>query len=72
MVNPHARIICEVAVGQNVGQLGQKCFSEPYVRAVISIKILDPRPGVREPGTGYFFRSMTVCITLMIIASLHI
>ncbi|GES94308.1 hypothetical protein GLOIN_2v1734790 [Rhizophagus clarus] len=60
--NPCARIMCEVAIGQNVGQLGQKCFTwmvEPYIRAVISIKILDPRPGVREPGTGYFFRSMT-------------
>ena len=70
--------MCEVTVGQSVGQLGQKCFTwmiEPYVRAVISIKILDPRPGVREPGTRYFFRSMTVCLTYfysMIIASLHI
>ncbi len=70
--------MCEVAVGQSVGQLGQKCFTwmvEPYIRAVISIKILEPRPGVQEPGTGYFFRSMTVCITYfysMIIASLHI
>ncbi|CAG8741782.1 1718_t:CDS:2, partial [Funneliformis mosseae] len=52
----------DVAVGQGIGQLGRKCSTwmlEPYVRAVISIKILVPRPGVQEPGTGYLFRSMT-------------
>jgi hypothetical protein len=55
--------MCEVAVGQNVGQLGQKCLTwmqQQYVRAAVSIKILDPRLNVREPGTGYFFRTMTV------------
>jgi hypothetical protein len=55
--------MCEVVVGQNVGKLGQKCLTwmrEPYVRAVISIKILEPRQNVREPETGYFFRTMTV------------
>ncbi|CAG8495003.1 3682_t:CDS:2 [Dentiscutata heterogama] len=60
--NPHARIICEVAVGQSVGYLKQKCLTwmrEQYVRAVSSIKILKPRPGIREPTTGYFYRTMT-------------
>ncbi|GBB87935.1 hypothetical protein RclHR1_14420006 [Rhizophagus clarus] len=60
--NSHARIMCEVAVGQDVSRLGQKCLSwmqEPYVRAVISIKILDPRLNMREPTTGYFYRTMT-------------
>jgi len=60
--NPHARIMCEVAVGQNVGQLGQKCLTwmrEPYVRAVVSIKVLEPRQTIREPTTGYFYRTMT-------------
>ncbi|CAG8580803.1 5485_t:CDS:2 [Paraglomus brasilianum] len=28
-------------------------------RAVIGIKILDPRPNIRELGTGYFYRTMT-------------
>ncbi|CAG8771431.1 22438_t:CDS:2, partial [Cetraspora pellucida] len=44
--NSHARVICEVAIGQSIGRLKQKCFTwmqEQYVRAVISIKILDPR-----------------------------
>ncbi|RIB08822.1 hypothetical protein C2G38_2044831 [Gigaspora rosea] len=60
--NPHARIICEVGVGQSVGYLKQKCESwmrEQYVRAVVSIKILKPRSGIREPATGYFYRTMT-------------
>ncbi|GBC10205.1 hypothetical protein RclHR1_09430006 [Rhizophagus clarus] len=60
--NPHARIMCEIAVGPNVGDLKRKCESwmrEQYVRAVVSIKISEPRQGVREPGTGYFFRTMT-------------
>ncbi|RGB36587.1 hypothetical protein C1646_741676 [Rhizophagus diaphanus] len=60
--NPHARIMCEIAVGQSTGELKQKCRSwmrEPYVRAVVGIKILEPRLGVREPVTGYFFRTMT-------------
>ncbi|CAG8531845.1 8373_t:CDS:2, partial [Cetraspora pellucida] len=65
--NPHARVICEVAIGQSVGHLRQKSFTwmqEQYVRAVISIKILDPRRGIREPTTGYFYRSMIVCAKL--------
>ncbi|CAG8785687.1 41253_t:CDS:2 [Gigaspora margarita] len=60
--NQHARIICEIAVGQSVGYLKQKCLSwmhEQYVRAVVSIKIVKPRPGIREPTTGYFYRTMT-------------
>ncbi|RHZ57867.1 hypothetical protein Glove_382g29 [Diversispora epigaea] len=60
--HPHARIVCEVAVGQNVGRLKKRCLTwmlQEYVRAVISIKILDPRPGIREPRTGYFYRIMT-------------
>ncbi|PKC16983.1 hypothetical protein RhiirA5_347027 [Rhizophagus irregularis] len=60
--NPHARIMCEVAVGQSVGELGRKCLSwmrEPYVRAVISIKILEPRLNMQEPTTGYYYRTMT-------------
>ncbi|CAG8583359.1 17626_t:CDS:2, partial [Acaulospora colombiana] len=60
--NPHARIICEVAVGQSVGRLRQQCLTwmqEQYVRAVVSIKILEPRPGIQEPVTGYFYRTMT-------------
>ncbi|CAG8535430.1 6120_t:CDS:2 [Rhizophagus irregularis] len=60
--NPHARIMCEVAVGQSVGELGRKCSSwirEPYVRAVISIKILEPILNMREPTTGYYYRAMT-------------
>ncbi|CAG8845809.1 21390_t:CDS:2, partial [Racocetra persica] len=60
--NPHAQIICEVAEGQSVGYLRQKCLTwmrEQYVRAVVSIKILEPRPGIREPTTGYFYRTMT-------------
>jgi hypothetical protein len=55
--------MCEVAVGQDVSQLSQKCISwmqEQYVRDVVSIKILEPRRNVQEPGTGYFFRTMTV------------
>ena len=46
--------MCEVAVCQNVGQLDQKCLTwlqQQYVRATVSIKILDPRSNVREPGT---------------------
>ncbi|RIA84505.1 hypothetical protein C1645_742288 [Glomus cerebriforme] len=60
--NPHARIICEVAVIQDGSQLSQKCISwmqEQYIRDIISIKILEPRRNVQEPGTGYFFRMMT-------------
>ncbi|CAB5335283.1 unnamed protein product [Rhizophagus irregularis] len=60
--NPHARIMCEVAVGQSVGELGRKCLSwmrEPYVRAVINIKILEPILNMREPTTGYYYRTMT-------------
>ncbi|CAG8809881.1 24958_t:CDS:2, partial [Racocetra persica] len=60
--NPHARIICEVAVGQSVGYLRQKCLtwmSEQYVRAVVSIRILEARPGIQEPNTGYSYRTMT-------------
>ncbi|CAB5387036.1 unnamed protein product [Rhizophagus irregularis] len=60
--NPHARIMCEVAVGRSVGESGRKCLSwmrEPYVRAVISIKILEPRLNMQEPITGYFYRTMT-------------
>ncbi|GBC10204.1 hypothetical protein RclHR1_09430005 [Rhizophagus clarus] len=60
--NPHARIMCEIAVGPNVGELKRKCetwMREQYVHAVVSIKILEPRQGVREPETGYFFRTMT-------------
>ncbi|CAH1762111.1 16530_t:CDS:2 [Entrophospora sp. SA101] len=59
--NSHARIVCEVAVSQNVGRLKERCLTwmcQQYVRAVISIKILDPRAGIREPGTGYFYRTM--------------
>ncbi|CAG8482013.1 11012_t:CDS:2 [Ambispora leptoticha] len=26
---------------------------------MVSIKILDPRRSIREPGTGYFYRTMT-------------
>ncbi|CAB4385000.1 unnamed protein product [Rhizophagus irregularis] len=60
--NPHARIMCEVAVGQSVGELGRKCLSwmrEPYVCAVINIKILEPILNMREPTTGYYYRTMT-------------
>ncbi|RGB33952.1 hypothetical protein C1646_743060 [Rhizophagus diaphanus] len=59
--NPHARIMCEVAVGQSVGEFGRKCLSwmrEPYVRAVISIKILEPRLNMQEPTIGFFYRTM--------------
>ena len=55
--------MCEVAVGQSVGELDQKCLTwmqQQYVRAVVSIKILEPRLIVREPVTNYFFRTMTV------------
>ena len=55
--------MCEVAVGQSVGDLDRKCLTwmqQQYVRAVVSIKILEPRLNVREPGTNYFFRMMTV------------
>ncbi|PKK64073.1 hypothetical protein RhiirC2_869460 [Rhizophagus irregularis] len=60
--NPHARIMCEVAIDQSVGELGRKCLTwmqEPYVRAAISIKILEPRQNMREPTTGYYYRTMT-------------
>ncbi|CAG8538532.1 13419_t:CDS:2 [Dentiscutata heterogama] len=60
--NPHVRIICEVAVGQNIGYLNQKCLTwmhEQYVRAIVSIKILKTKLGIREPTTGYFYRKMT-------------
>lgn len=54
---PHARIMCEVALGQNIGELKQKCLSwmqEQYVRAVIGIKILDPRLNIRETHNWLF------------------
>ncbi|RHZ50777.1 hypothetical protein Glove_492g26 [Diversispora epigaea] len=60
--NPHAQIMCEVAVGQGVGRLKQRCLTwmkEQYVRAVVCIKILSPRAGIRERATGYFYRTMT-------------
>ncbi|RHZ44063.1 hypothetical protein Glove_767g7 [Diversispora epigaea] len=60
--NPYARIMCEVAVGQGVGHLKQRCLTwmcEQYVRAVVSIKISSPRIEIREPATGYFYRTMT-------------
>ena len=54
-------------MGQNnVGGIGQKCLNwmqEQYVRAVISIKILDPIASMREPVTGYYYRAMTVYFT---------
>ncbi|CAG8698353.1 3743_t:CDS:2, partial [Dentiscutata heterogama] len=59
---PHVRILCDVTVDQSVGYLGQKCLTwmrEQYVRAVVSIKILKPRPEIREPATGYFYKTMT-------------
>ena len=49
-------------MSQNVGRLEERCLTwmrQQYVRAVISIKISDPRPGIREPRTGYFYRTMT-------------
>ncbi|RHZ61214.1 hypothetical protein Glove_349g17 [Diversispora epigaea] len=52
-----------VAVGQGVGRLKQRCLTwmkEQYVRAVVCIKILSPRAGIRERATGYFYRTMTV------------
>jgi hypothetical protein len=58
--------MCEIAVGQGVSGLGQRCLSwmqEQYARAVIGIKILDPRENMREPTTGYFYRAMTVYLT---------
>ncbi|CAG8660029.1 6476_t:CDS:2 [Paraglomus brasilianum] len=60
--NPHARIVCEIAISQDVGRLGQRCLrwmKEKYVRAVIGIKILEERPMIREPVTGYFYKTMT-------------
>ncbi|PKY13365.1 hypothetical protein RhiirB3_398703, partial [Rhizophagus irregularis] len=65
--NPHARIMCEVAVGQSVGELGRKCLSwmrEPYVRAVINIKILEPILNMREPTTGQTLPSRNASTTL--------
>ena len=53
-------------MGQACGKLGQKCLTwmqERYVRAVVSIKILESRQTIREPTTGYFYRTMTVYIT---------
>ena len=55
--------MCEVGVGQNIGDLDRKCLTwmqQQYVRAVVGIKIYDPRSRVREPVTGYYFRTMTV------------
>ncbi|PKY56312.1 hypothetical protein RhiirA4_412447 [Rhizophagus irregularis] len=65
--NPHARIMCEVAVSQSVGELGRKCLTwmqEPYVRAAISIKILEPRQNMREPTTGQTLPSRNGSTTL--------
>ncbi|KAF0552915.1 hypothetical protein F8M41_020875 [Gigaspora margarita] len=42
---------------------------EQYVRAVVSIKILKPRPGIREPTTGYFYRTMTAKLNRQRIAT---
>ncbi|KAF0461416.1 hypothetical protein F8M41_000411 [Gigaspora margarita] len=60
--NPHAQIICEVAVDQSVGHLKQKCLTwmrEQYVRAVVGIKILKSREGIHDPATGYVYRTKT-------------
>jgi len=57
--NPHARIVCEIAISQDVGRLRERCLrwmQEKYARAVIGIKILDERPKIREPVTGYFIK----------------
>ena len=39
-------------------------MKEKYVRAVIGIKILEERPMIREPVTGYFYKTMTVYIII--------
>jgi len=39
-------------------------MQEKYVRAVIGIKILDERPKIREPVTGYFYKTMTVYLII--------
>jgi len=57
--------VCEIAINQPVvvGRLGQRCLrwmEEKYVCAVIGIKVLEEKPMIREPVTGYFYRTMTV------------
>ncbi|CAG8502680.1 hypothetical protein C2G38_2181883 [Gigaspora rosea] len=57
----------DVGVVQSVGHLKQKCLAwmrQQYVRAVISIKISKPRSVIREPTTGYFYRTMTAKLYL--------
>ena len=59
--------MCEIAISQDVGRLGQRCLTwmkEKYVRAVIGIKVLEERPTIREPVTGYFYKTMTVYIII--------
>ncbi|CAB4463637.1 unnamed protein product [Rhizophagus irregularis] len=55
----HARIICEVAVGQNVAYWKNKCalwMTQPYVRCVLGIKLYELRT-TRDP-LGRFNRRM--------------
>jgi len=51
---------------ENDGHLGQRCLTwmkEKYVRAVIGIKVSEGRPAIREPGTGYFYKTMGMLIS---------
>ncbi|RIB08157.1 hypothetical protein C2G38_2147216 [Gigaspora rosea] len=59
MGNPHARIVCEVAVSQSYRGLKNKCelwMSQQYVRCVLGIKLYDLR--TTRNTHGQFNRSM--------------
>ncbi|RHZ54771.1 hypothetical protein Glove_423g80 [Diversispora epigaea] len=57
--NPHARIICEIAVSQKILSLERKCtlwMMQQYVRCVLGIKLYDSR--TTRNAHGKFNRSM--------------
>ncbi|CAB4386305.1 hypothetical protein RclHR1_18390004 [Rhizophagus clarus] len=61
--NPHARIICEVANTQSIGNLRNKCqnwLNQVYVRYVLGIKFHEKR--TTRDLQGRFYRSMTAML----------
>ncbi|CAG8569902.1 10334_t:CDS:2 [Acaulospora colombiana] len=57
--NPHARIICEVAMAQRSSDLKEKCRlwkHQPYVRAVLGIKLYETK--TTRNARGYRDRAM--------------
>ncbi|CAB4489850.1 uncharacterized protein OCT59_011853 [Rhizophagus irregularis] len=61
--NPHARIICEVANKQSIGNLRNKCqnwLNQVYVRYVLGIKLHEKR--TTRDLQRRFYRSMTAML----------